>query len=267
MSEPQAPVETAGNALRALQGQSLEVNAPFEQVGRLAEAIKNGGGGGGGYDDSELRRRIEALEKPQTFIATYHGSTAQEIVAFLRNNPHAPIVVQNEDDFYSTIFSKILADNKVVLRTIASLQGQFNLFEYTVTDTAWNATTTPLYYDDAEVREWIDILKTQSLTVSIDNIEVPAAVAGVGGRVNVQGDIVNLPEGYEVKALRSYSVSRASNAPSGDVSWRQANFNMIGTTGNGTKGNIGVLNNSSKPILVKLSLQFACGKIYPQAGA
>lgn len=64
MSEPQAPVETAGNALRALQGQSLEVNAPFEQVGRLAQAIKDGGGGGGGYDDSELRRRIEALEKP-----------------------------------------------------------------------------------------------------------------------------------------------------------------------------------------------------------
>ena len=132
MSEPQAPAETAGNALRALQGQSLEVNTPFEQVGRLAEAIKDGGGGGGGYDDSELRRRIEALEKPQTFIATYQQTTAQDIVAFLRNNPHAPIVVQNGDDVYSSIFSKILTDNKVMLRTIASLQGKFKLLCGTV---------------------------------------------------------------------------------------------------------------------------------------
>ena len=151
MSEPQAPVETAGNALRALQGQSLEVNSPFEQVGRLAEAIKNGGGGGGSYDDRELRRRIEALEVPQTFIATYHGSTAQEIIAFLGNNPHAAVLVQNGDEFYSTIFSKKLAANKVLLRTIGSLQGKYNIFEYTVTDTSWNATATPLYYDDTEL--------------------------------------------------------------------------------------------------------------------
>lgn len=267
MSEPQAPTETAGNALRALQGQSLEVNAPFEQVGRLAEAIKNGGGGGGGYDDSELRRRIEALEKPQTFIATYHGSTAQEIVAFLRNNPHAPILVQNGDDVYSSIFSKILADNKVILRTIASLQGKFNLFEYTVTDTSWNAITTPLYYDDAALWEWIDTLKIFTYAVVIDNIEVPAAIDGVGGRVNVQGDIIDLPEGYEVKALRSYSVQRVTGAESGDQSWKQGNFNMIGTAGGGRKGNLGILNNSSEVAYVKVRLEYNCGKVYPQAGA
>lgn len=152
MSEPQAPTETAGNALRALQGQSLEVNAPFEQVGRLAEAIKSGGGGGGSYDDSELRRRIEALEVPQTFIATYHGSTAQEIIAFLGNNPHAAVLVQNGTELYTSIFSKKLADNKVLLRTIGSLQGKYNIFEYTVTDTSWNAIATPLYYDDSTIQ-------------------------------------------------------------------------------------------------------------------
>lgn len=156
MSEPQAPAETAGNALRALQGQSLEVNAPFEQVGRLAEAIKNGGGGGGGgYDDSELRRRIEALEKPQTFIAQYQQTTAQDIVAFLNNNPHASLLVQNGDDVYTTIFSKKLADNKVLLRTIASLQSKFNIFEYTVENGSWRATTTPLYSDDTTIQAQI----------------------------------------------------------------------------------------------------------------
>ena len=154
MSEPQAPVETAGNALRAFQGQSLEVNAPFEQVGRLAEAIKNGGGGGGGYDDSELRRRIEALEKTQTFIAQYQQTTAQDIVAFLNNNPHAALLVQNGDDIYTSIYSKIVAENKVVLRTIASLQSKFNIFEYTVTNGSWVATLTPLS-DDKEIKALI----------------------------------------------------------------------------------------------------------------
>ena len=175
MSEPQAPIETAGNALRALQGQSLEVNAPFEQVGRLAEAIKDGGGGGGSYDDSELRRRIEALEKPQTFIATYHGSTAQEIVAFLRNNPHAPVLVQNGDDVYSTIFSKILADNKVLLRTVSSLQGDFYIFEYTVTDGSWNATTTPLYYDDTVIQAEIT-KNTQNIVRIADFLAIDLSV-------------------------------------------------------------------------------------------
>lgn len=175
MSAPQAPTETAGNALRALQGQSLEVNSPFEQVGRLAEAIKSGGGGGGSYDDSELRRRIEALEKPQTFIATYHGSTAQEIVAFLRNNPHAAVLVKNGDDVYSTIFSKILADNKVLLRTVSSLQGDFYIFEYTVTDGSWNATTTPLYYDDTVIQAEIT-KNTQNIVRIADFLEIDLSV-------------------------------------------------------------------------------------------
>lgn len=153
MSEPQAPTEIAGNALRALQGQSLEVNAPFEQVGRLAQAIKDGGGGGGGYDDSELRRRIEALEKPTVFIAQYQSTTAQDIVSFLNNNPHAPVVVKNGDDIYTSIYSKIAAENKVVLRTIASLQSKFNIFEYTITNGSWRASTTPLSYDDSGLQD------------------------------------------------------------------------------------------------------------------
>lgn len=126
-------------------------------------------------------------------------------------------------------------------------------------------------YDDTAIKarldtaeEWIDTLKTKSLTVLIDNIEVPAAVNGVGGRVNVNGAIADLPDGWEVKALRSFSVSKASNAASSGSGWQQANFNMIGTTGGGTKGNVSVLNNSPNNILVKLSLQFECGKIYPQ---
>lgn len=138
------------NILKALEGEAITTNQPES---RILQAIKNGGGGGGGGSYDDLVRRIEVLEnKQETFIATYHGSTAQEIIAFLDNNPHAPILVQNGDDVYSTIFSKKLAANKVMLRTIVSFQGKFNLFEYTVTDTAWNATTTSLYYDDAAIQ-------------------------------------------------------------------------------------------------------------------
>lgn len=140
------------NILKALEGEAITTKQPES---RILQAIKNGGGGGGGsYDDSELRRRIEALEKT-TFIAVYQSTTAQEIIAFLNGNPHAALLVQNGVEFYTTIFSKKLADNKVLLRTIASLQSKFNIFEYTVTDGSWRATTTPLYYDDAAIQAQI----------------------------------------------------------------------------------------------------------------
>jgi hypothetical protein len=126
-------------------------------------------------------------------------------------------------------------------------------------------------YDDTAIKqrldtaeEWIDTLKLFTYKVIIDNIEIPAAVNGVGGRVNVQGNIIDLPDGYEVKALRSYSVARQTGATSGDQSWKQANFNMIGTAGGGKKGNLGILNNSSEPVFVKVNLEYNCGKVYPQ---
>lgn len=126
-------------------------------------------------------------------------------------------------------------------------------------------------YDDTAIKqrldaveEWIDALKLSTYKVVIDNVEIPAAIDGVGGRVNVQGDIIDLPDGYEVKALRSYSVQRVTGAASGDQSWKQGSFNMIGTAGGGRKGNLGILNNSSSPIFVKVQLEYNCGKIYPQ---
>lgn len=168
-----ADEQATGNALRALQGESLVVDTPFEQVGRLAQAIQNGGGGGTPADYEQVKQRL------------------------------------------------------------------------------------------SEVEAWIDILKTVSLTATIDGIEIPAAIDGIGGRVNVRGNIANLPEGYEVKALRSYNVSRATGQQ-GNM-WQQANFNMIGTTGGGTMANLGILNNTSEIVLVKAAIQFECGKIYPSS--
>lgn len=56
-----ADEQATGNALRALQGESLVVDTPFEQVGRLAKAIQNGGGGGGGGtppDYEQLKNQV-----------------------------------------------------------------------------------------------------------------------------------------------------------------------------------------------------------------
>ena len=154
------------NILKALEGLPVTTNQPKS---RILQAIEDGGSGGGGgsYDDGELRRRIEALEnqKPQTFIAIYQSTTAQDIIAFLATNPHAAVLVQNGDDVYSAIFSKILAENKVILRVIASLQSKFNIFEYSITNGSWRAITTPLYYDDTEIKALIT--KNQ---VNIDRI-------------------------------------------------------------------------------------------------
>ena len=140
------------NILKALEGEPITTNQPES---RILQAIKNGGSGGGGsYDDTEIKNRLAAVEKA-TFIAQYQQTTAQDIVAFLNNNPHAALLVQNGDDVYTTIFSKKLAENKVLLRTITSLQSKFNIFEYTVENGSWRATTTPLYYDDTTIQAQI----------------------------------------------------------------------------------------------------------------
>lgn len=107
----------------------------------VKDYVSEHGGGGSG--------------NPQTFIAIYQSTTAQDIIAFLNNNPHAAVLVKNGDDIYSTIYSKKLAANKVILRTIASLSSKFNIFEYTITDGSWRATTTPLYYDDTAIQSEI----------------------------------------------------------------------------------------------------------------
>ena len=127
-------------------------------------------------------------------------------------------------------------------------------------------------YDDTAIKarldnaeEWVDTLKMKTYSVAIDRVAVPPAVDGIGGRINVQAVITNLPDGWEVKALRSYSVSKSSGTPADNVSWKQVSFNMIGTTGGGLKTNLGILNNSNEPALVKVVIDYCCGKIYPQS--
>ena len=140
-----------------------------------------------------------------------------------------------------------------------------NIFNGNGTDSggaSYDDTAIKQWLDTAE--EWIDALKLFTYKGIIDNVEIPAAVNGVGGRVNVQGDIIDLPDGYEVKALRSYNVDRVTGAASGDKTWKQVSFNMIGTAGGGRKGNLGILNNSSEVVNVKVQLEYKCGKIYPQ---
>lgn len=82
-------------------------------------------GQGGGSDDD-------------VFVATYGVTTAQQINAFLdSDDPKAPMVVKRGNDYYTVITTAKQAENKVIIRTFATLSGAFYIFTYTVTDNTW----------------------------------------------------------------------------------------------------------------------------------
>jgi len=72
------------------------------------------------------------------FVAEYNKTTAQEINAFLDSaDPKAPMVVKRGADYYTVITTSKQADNKVIIRTFATLSGVYYIFQYTVTNAAW----------------------------------------------------------------------------------------------------------------------------------
>lgn len=126
------------------------------------------------YDDSELKNRVKVLEdKAIAFIANYQSTTAQEISSFLANNPHSAILVKVGSDVYTTIYSKVVSANVVMLRTISTLQGKYNIFEYTITNGSWVATNKSLEsssqtYDDTSVLQRLGALENKKYLTMAD---------------------------------------------------------------------------------------------------
>lgn len=105
----------------------------------------------GPYDDSELVARVAALEQggagtgqagPQggVFVAEYRVTTAQELLDYLEAGPVAPIVVKLGDEYRSVIFIKPKGDNSVIVRFLGTLDGEYHVFDHTVTGSNWVAT-------------------------------------------------------------------------------------------------------------------------------
>ena len=79
----------------------------------------------------------------KVFVAEYGVTTAQEILAHLNagNEPFAPIIIKRGNSYYTTTTAEMQADNRVIIRSFATLSGNFYMFTYTVTDGTWAASS------------------------------------------------------------------------------------------------------------------------------
>lgn len=121
MPVPQAPTETAGNALRALQGQSLEVNAPFEQVGRLAEAIQDGGGGGGGGTPADYNQVKQQVQTNKQDIAELNRTQGVQDTQITKNATIIAFLAEILDIDLSVEYQPLAANEYVVLTGVKSI--------------------------------------------------------------------------------------------------------------------------------------------------
>lgn len=82
----------------------------------------------------------------KVFVAEYNVTTAQEIIAYLdaAEEPFAPILIKRGNDYYTAITAQKQAENKVIIRSFASLSGDYYVFMYTITDGSWAASNYPL---------------------------------------------------------------------------------------------------------------------------
>ena len=87
--------------------------------------------------DDGTYKTVQVDEK--TFVAEYNVTTAQEIIAFLdaAKEPFAPMVVKRGTDYYTVTTAAKQDANKVIIRTFATLSGNYYMFTYTVTDGTW----------------------------------------------------------------------------------------------------------------------------------
>lgn len=142
-----------------------------------------------------LKVRIAALEG-KAFIATYNVTTAQEINEYLSstNEPFAPILVKRGEDYYTVTTAAKQAENKVIIRTFATLSGEFYMFTYTITDGTWASSS---YGFQGKL--------TAGDNITINNNVISAT--GGGGGLPADFDIVGGTNAQVTKNGNVYTVS------------------------------------------------------------
>ena len=75
----------------------------------------------------------------EAFVATYGTTTAQEIIAHLEGDSPLPMFVERNGSYYTVTTAAKQAANKIIIRTFATLGGEFYMFTYTITDGAWSS--------------------------------------------------------------------------------------------------------------------------------
>lgn len=91
------------------------------------------------FTDADKTTLDNAASNDQLFVAEYNVTTAQEINEFINgtHDPCAPMVVKRGDDYYTVITAAKMADNRVIIRTFATLSGNFYIFTYDITEGTW----------------------------------------------------------------------------------------------------------------------------------
>ena len=185
----------------------------------------------GPYDDTEIRRLINEVDnritdqtitggtgisvtrqgdnyvitntsstggEDRVFIAEYGVTSAQEIIEYLGSEPFAPVIVKRGNEYSTSILSVQRNDNSVLLRTFGSNNGDYYIFNFTVTDTTWASSSYGL----------------QKKLVSGTDIKTINGETLIGeGDITIQGglptdfDIVNGNNVQVVKSGNTYTIS------------------------------------------------------------
>lgn len=121
-------------------GMGLSQNSYTNEEKAKLAALEN-------YDDTALSARVtanetaiaEILADENVFIAEYGVTTAQEIIAYLdsANEPFAPILIKRGGQYYTVTTAAKQNDTSVIIRSFATLSGDYYMFTYTVTNGSW----------------------------------------------------------------------------------------------------------------------------------
>lgn len=142
----------------------------------------------------------------KAFIAEYNVTTAQEIIDFIdaSNEPYAPMQVKRGGSYYTVVTAVKQDTNQVIIRTFATLSGNYYMFTYTVTDGTW-ASSSYGFQKLLESGTNIKTINGQSILGS-GNIEVQGSGVQVQANWNETDDtspayIQNKPDIPDVSGL------------------------------------------------------------------
>lgn len=182
-----------------------ELENELNELRDRVTALEQGGGGGGSDCCDELRTEINNLKvrltiienqiggQSKVFVATYGVTTAQELLTHVNNSnePFAPVIIKRGNDYHTVTTAVKQSDEKVVLRTIASSNGEFYIFTYTITNGTWSSTTNGLQQK-----------LTAGNNITIENNVISSTGGGGGG---------GLPSDFNIAAGQNVQVNKNGN--------------------------------------------------------
>ena len=79
----------------------------------------------------------------KVFVAKYNQTTSQELLAFINstNEPFAPILVERNGQYYSSILFFKQSDDTAYIRVLGSASGEYCVFNYTVKNNNWSSSS------------------------------------------------------------------------------------------------------------------------------